>query len=250
MRRIGIISVSLLVIYFLFSLNLYAETSLVLWNTLGSDEEILNSKVGPGLEFYDQSVHGGTGIADETGRRVYVPDVRKGNGKGVQLVGNYYITARIHNIILSNLDTLISPERGKIEVWYTQYADPVSYDHNVYRIFDGPYGFGPGIALYSEVNPADPSDVALRFALAFGGTNVEINFPISQYNGKWIEIAAVWDRTGIGGTSKTMRLDVNNVPVAFTTENDWGTTVGDKADICGANDAAGYFAIGSLKIYD
>ena len=62
---------------------------LVLWNKLGSDEEVLNSAFGPDLEFYT----GGGSSPDGIANRKYVPAVF-GNGVTID-TGSYYCTQRI-----------------------------------------------------------------------------------------------------------------------------------------------------------
>lgn len=250
MKDIGISLAFTLAILLLFSVNLNAESNgLMFWNTLGSDEEVLNSEVGANLEFYNPSVHGGTGCCDAVGNRIYVEGPFENFENGVQLSGSYDVTARIHNIVLSNLTNYISSERGTIEVWYMQTEDPVPYSHNIYRIFDGSFGLNSGMGLQSSDNN-DGTGKDLTFYLYFGGTNTYVTSDISAYNGEWIHIAAVWDRAGIDGTSDAMRLYVNESQAAATTQNTWGISVGSLADICGANDAAGYFSMDNLIIWN
>src|SRR5262249_25045556 len=76
-------------------------------------------------------------------------------------------------------------------------------------------------------------------------------YDITAYNNSWIHLAGVWDRQGIAGTTDTMRLYLNGVEVASTTQNGWGTTVGTVADIDGGNDAdiVGKFSIDNLKLW-
>lgn len=225
--------------------SLHAQGSnLVLWNKLGSGEEILNSEVGPNLEFYDPSLHGGTGCCDAIGNREYVTGPFEAFGNGVMLSGSYSVCDRIHNIILTNLSNYLSPEKGTIEAWYMQTEDPVAYFHNIYRIFDGSFGLNGGMGFQSDETSG------LVFWLTFGGTQSLVAYDISAYNNTWIHIAAVWNRIGIDGTNDTMRLYVDGNIVATTTQNNWGTAVGDLADICGANDAAGYFSMDNLKIWN
>jgi hypothetical protein len=219
-----------------------ADSPVVLWNELGSDDEVLNSEVGPNLEFYDPSVHGTTGCCDEIGSRSYVSGVF---GDGVMLSGGpYYVVSRIHNIVLSNLASYISPEQGTIAVWYKQINPPVAYLRNIYRIFDGAFGLGSGMGFMDQ----DPQ--GLSFGLGFGGTYTQINTDISSYNNSWIHIAAVWDRNGINGSSDAMRLYIDGVIAASTNQNNWGTTVGNFADICGSNDDDENFVMDNLVIYD
>ncbi|WP_167505794.1 LamG domain-containing protein [Desulfosediminicola flagellatus] len=224
------------------TLNAQSDDYVVLWNKLGSEDEILNSEIGPNLEFYDQDLHDPPGCCDVEGGRLYDFGVF---GNGVMLSGGpYYVTARIHNLVLSNLSSYVSSEQGTIAVWYMQKNDPVSYVNNVYRIFDGDFGLGAGMQFQSV------EDGGLVFSLAFGGETSSVNTDISTFNNTWIHIAAVWDRNGIAGTPEALRLYVDGVKVASTTQNNWGTSVGDMADICGSNDDDENFAMDNLVIYD
>jgi hypothetical protein len=75
---------------------------------------------------------------------------------------------------------------------------------------------------------------------------------VSQYNGTWFHLAAVWNRQGIGGSSETMQLYVNGAKVAATSQNNWGTAVGSAVDIGGANDnnCANVFFVDNLKLWN
>lgn len=214
---------------------------LVLWNKLGGDEEVLNSAFGPNLEFYT----GGGSSPDGIANREYVPGVF---ANGVTIgTGSYNNMQRIRNIVLTDLPNYISPEKGTIEVWYKQNEVPVAYSHGVYRLFDGSFGLESGICF--DVTPAS----GLRLGLGFGGQYRNIMYDVNNFpNDQWIHLASVWDRSGIDGTSETMRLYVDGNKVALGTDNDWGTSVGYRADICGGNDhnIAQKFAMDNLIIWN
>jgi hypothetical protein len=218
---------------------------LVLWNKLGSDEEVLNSTFGPDLEFYT----GGSG-PEVQGDREYVPGKF---GNGVTLKGSYSNMDRIHNLVLNNLGDVIDPEKGCIELWYYQTEGPIAYSHGVYRLFDGAYGFSNGIA-FQAIDDLGDKPTAIHFALRFGAaTWREIWYDIANIpNNEWVHLAASWDRNGIDGTSETMRLYVDGEKVAAITENDWGNTVGERVDICGGNDhnIIGKFIMDNLKVWN
>ena len=222
------------------SQSAYAQPEgLVLWNKLGSDEEVLNSAFGPDLEFYI----GGGGI-EVQGDREYLP---------VTLKGVYFNMARVHNLVLSNLSNVIDPEKGCIELWYYHTALPEGYSYNCYRLFDGIYGLGAGMGFDLYDYYYQPKKT-LRFWLSFGASGVPTleydanNIPVNQ----WVHLAASWDRDGINGSSETIRLYVNGAKVAWSTLNGWGNTVGSRADICGGNDRdiAGKFCMDNLKIWN
>ena len=214
--------------------------SLVLWNKLGSNEEVLNSAFGPNLEFYQ----GGGSSPDGIANREYVPGVF---ANGVTIgTGNYYNMQRIRNIVLTDLPNYISPEQGTIEVWYKQKEVPIACSHGIYRLFDGAYGLESGVCF--DVHPT-----CLRLGLGFGGQFRQITYDVNNLpNDQWIHLASVWDRSGIDGTTETIRLYADGNKVASGTYNDWGTSVGYWADICGGNDhnIAQKFAMDNLIIWN
>ncbi|MBN1583199.1 MAG: hypothetical protein JXA89_20995 [Anaerolineae bacterium] len=211
---------------------------LMLWNELGSDDQVFNSAFGPGLEFYT----GGGGL-EVQGDREYVPGKYS---NGVTLKGTYGNMDRIHNLVLDNVGDVIDPERGTVELWYYQTAVPVAYSYGVYRLFDGSFGLGSGMGLF-----AVPDGIV--FELRFDGQRESIQHDYANVpNNEWIHVAATWDRAGIDGTLETMRLYINGEKVEAAMGNGWGTTVGQRADICGGNDhnIIGKFEMDSLKIWN
>jgi hypothetical protein len=218
-----------------------AKAAPILWNRLGSNQEILNSDYGPNLNFY-----GGGSWPDVSANPAYVPGVF-GNGLTIG-PGSYGSEDREHNVVWNNLNQYLSPDHGTIEVWYKQNSDPVGFSHGVYRIFDGSYGLGSGISFDSETVP----NTALYFGMDFGGTYSGVSYDISAFNGTWIHLAGVWDRAGIAGSGDKIRLYLNGNLVAATTVATWGSVVGQQADIGGGNDAdiANQFAIDNLQVYD
>ena len=212
--------------------------SLVLWNRLGSASEIQNSAYGPGLQFY-----GGGDVFSVPATPAYVPGVF---GGALSIgPGNYSSEDRVHNVILNNANQYINSEHGTVEFWYLQNRDPVDYVNGIFRMFDGGFGLGGGVGIESTSS-------GLHFNLQFGGTFVDVQDNILPFDGTWIHIAGVWDRAGINGSTDTMRLYVNGTVVASTSLNTWGTTMGTRVDIGGANDydIVNAFAEDNLKVYD
>ena len=219
---------------------------LVFWNTLGSDTEVLNSRVGPDLSFYT----GGDGL-NSPANHEYAP-AKKGNGITIA-PGTYFVGQRLHNVVMTDPGTVINPERGAIVCYFRQNQSPVAYSNNPYRIFDGPYGLDCGLGFVSYDYIGDGLSDALWFELTLGGTTAIIsstNFNV--YNGQWLRVAAVWDRAGINGTNETMRIYINGEKAAAGQDTGWGTLFGAQADIAGGNDQniAGKFYVDELKIYD
>jgi hypothetical protein len=222
-----------------------ASPGIVLWNKLGSASEVLGSAYGPNLGFYNTP-----GGFDVVGNPNYVPGVF-GNGLSIG-PGGYNIVDREHTVVWSGVDQYLSPEQGTISVWYKQNSDPIGFDHGVYRLFDGGYGLGSGIGLQSLAAFPVAGPPLLYFGMSFGGTDTEVAYNISPFNGTWIHVAGVWDRNGIDNTADRIRLYINGNVVASTISAGWGTAVGQFADIAGGNDQniAGQFAIDNLKVYN
>jgi hypothetical protein len=244
---------------------------LLLWNKLGSIEEIMQSAVGPGLDFF---------TCEEFACGLDIPGQLQfefGGIRGAASItgGPYFSTARIHTALLR--DAIMSPERGTVEAWYRQGSDPVPFGHDPHRIFGGPYS----LVGVNEVNlyvqdDIDSSDPRLEFTVFFGQEPCPFveayvvpalslvdggkGVPISSHNGRWIHVAGVWDRNGIAGTTDTVRLYVDGTLVAATQVNDWGTTTCDQrlpgadrciSDVVGCNDTcADKFVVDNLKIWD
>lgn len=203
---------------------------LVFWNKLGSDQEVLNSEIGPDLEF-------------SSFPREYV----QGNfGGAVTLApGNYSSGQRIYNLMLNDVDEVIDPEKGTISTWYYQVAAPVNFTHNAYRLFDGSFGLLSGIGLTVMHD-------AIYFDLQFAGDRILVNYDIANIpDGEWMHIGATWNREGIDDSGETMQLYINGEKVASTTDSTWGTIVGETADIAGGNDTeiGNKFYQDNLKVY-
>jgi hypothetical protein len=240
---------------------------LLLWNRLGSIEEVTHSAFGPDLDRFSCAEFG-CGL-DIPGRLQF------GGVRGAASItrGPYSIFSRIHTALLR--DAIMSPDRGTVEAWYKQRRDPVPFRHNPHRIFGGPYSLVgvDEVNLYVQ-DALDSGDPRLHFTVFFGqepdGAPYVVpalslvdggdGVPISSYNGQWIHVAGVWDRSGIAGTTDTVRLYVNGTVVAASQLNDWGTTTCDQrlpgedrclTDVVGCNDTcADVFAVDNLKVWD
>lgn len=124
---------------------------MVLWNKLGGESEITNSAYGPDLQFYT-----GGSWPDSSANPAYVPGVF--GGALTIGEGNYTVYSRVHHAVLTNVQNVINPNHGTVEVWLYQVTDPVVDDHGIYRIFDGAFGFGCG--MYFTAMPAKASNWA------------------------------------------------------------------------------------------
>jgi hypothetical protein len=218
--------------------------------------------------------HGDCSI-DVNGTLGYVPGVD--GGAATVGEGPYFSQARVHTAVLRT--SILNPEHGAVEAWYRQRSNPVPYEHNPHRIFGGPYSLTgvDEVMLYSS-DRIDSGDPRLHFELFFGQepppfvpahvvavrsvADGRRGYRISRLNGRWIHVAGVWDRRGIGGTNDTVRLYVNGEVVAKSTATSWGTTTCARRvsarpggacflDVAGCNDTcAGTFAVDDLKVWN
>jgi hypothetical protein len=233
---------------------------LVLYNTLDNRAAVLDSRVGPALGFYrdgDCAANPscfGPGIDVKASPR-FVPSPRS----GALTIGAapYEIVQREHNVVLRNPARVLSAERGTISVWYRQNVDPIGYRFGVYRIVGGAYGLGEGIGLWAEAeeNGRMRFAVGLRqqdFVEVYSVTDGRRGYENSAYNGKWVHLRASWDRTGIAGSTDTLRLSVNGRLVATARGSGWDSQIGTVVDIAGGNDAeiAGKFFVDELRLWN
>ena len=174
------------------------NSNLILWNKLGSIDEVEHSVVGPngtivGSVNFNNTVKFSKGITPNTGDA----------GSGVNFP-----------------TTVVDPERGCVEMWVKFYYAPVAYSYGVYG-FINVHHWTHNVMLFSWHNDRS----LLQFSLQFNGTDRHAE--LTGFNPALdtpIHIACVWDRTGIDETSEYMRIYVNGGKVAVNdTNNDWGT---------------------------
>jgi hypothetical protein len=252
---------------------------LLLWNRLGSAQEITHSAYGPNLTLFDCRDRAltipffrGHCSTDVRGKLRFVRGV---HGRAATVAGRYFSTARVHTAILR--ESILNPERGAVEAWFRQRSIPVAFKHDQYRIFGGPYSLtgADEVMLFSGTSQGRPR---LQFELFFGQepppfvqahfvavrslVDGRRGFRISRLNGRWIHVAGVWDRQGIASTRDTVRLYVNGKVVAASRATSWGTTPCGRRvsarpagacfpDVAGCNDrCAGTFAVDELKLWN
>lgn len=222
------------------------DGKLIFWNKLGSNDEVLNSEVGPDLEFFTEN----DGLHVPANREYVAGKL----GNAITIApGSYGTSQRVHNLVLNDLPSVINPERGAIECYFFQNSSPIAYNHNPHRIFDGPYGFLSRLGFASLDYNEDGKTNSLTFYLDLGGSPVSVNYmTFGTYNGQWVHVAAAWDRSGIGSSDETMQLFINGNKVASSTAKGWGNALGQRADIAGGNDSniARQFYVDEMKIYD
>ena len=255
-----------------------AETSpptpkgLVFWNTLGSVYEVTHSAVGPNLKLFNcrakRAPHFGPRCSiDVPGKLAFVD--RSFSKAATVGGGPYFPAARVHTAELRK--SILNPEHGAIDAWYWQKKDPVPFVDNPHRIFAGGYNLGGAGDVNLQVQDrVDTGDPRLLFSIFFGRNKAHptiiwarsiedhrIGYPITQFTGQWIHVAAAWDRRGIDGSTDTVRMYVNGQVVAISHKRNWGrVTCGMRKvrcwdDVVGCNDTcAGTFAVDELRIWD
>lgn len=217
----------------------------VFWNKLDSSSgSTVPSEIGPDL-------------ADAGSETAFVPGYF---GNAVTLAGSYASGQRIHNLTLNGLDSLLTPNHGAVELWYYQTAAPVAFVYNAYRLFDGAFGFDPGIGItIYEDGDASNGGGRILFNLGNGAELVyakdasgNFGYDISGLSNQWLHIAATWDSEGINGSADTMRVYLNNDVVATSQAALAVSAFGTSADIAGGNDGsiAGKFLVDNLKLWD
>jgi len=232
------------------------QPGLVFSNTLASKYNVLHSSVGPNLEF----CHGQDGCTQGP----YVaanPAYVQGHGMNMHAItigpGNYFGGARVINVILPDLGSVVNSDQGTISVWFKANAAPVAYQYGVYRIFGGSFGLGnPGVVLYMDasdrlyftVGATDPTTAVTANSVK----DRKPGMPMTRFIGQWIHIQAVWNRNGIGTSGQTLQLFINSGKTAVATASGWSTDVGTLTDIAGGNDGHidGKFDEGQLEIYN
>ena len=252
---------------------------LLLWNKLGSASEIAHSAYGPNLRRFDcrdrTAPHFDSRCTiDRTGVLSHPAGVFGGAASIAR--GPYRTQTRIHAALLRT--SILNPEHGAVEAWYRQKGDPVPSKHNPHRIFGGPYSLTgvDEVELYAQ-DRLDSDDPRLHFAVWFGEepppstpakfvavrslADRGLGYRISALNGRWIHVAGVWDRRGIGGSIDTVRLYVDGEVVAAARAKNWGTTPCGRRvsarpagacfiDVAGCNDTcAGRFSVDNLKVW-
>lgn len=170
---------------------------LLLWNKLGSVQEVQNSAIGPDGTIID-SVH-------------FNNDVKFGKG----------ITPKTGNGN-SGVDfptTIVDPEKGCVEMWVEFYYEPQAYNYGAYGFINVAH-WSSDIMSFFWYN-----DGRLSFNIKFNGTKRKVE--LNDYNPSLntpVHLACVWDKNGINGSGDYMRIYVNGSLVASNNiDNDWGT---------------------------
>ena len=208
---------------------------LVLWNKLGSIDEVQNSKVGTG------GVIVGTSYAFEPGYN--------GNGYVRKATGENYVN--FPGSILQNLK-----EKGTVELWVNpKVVKPVPYSYGVFAIVGNIFGtsshvyiaWGDGVSgtgFYGTIN--------------FDGTGHQTPSEAEQFEatiGTPFHVVLCWDVNGIDGSTNTLRLyrdgeiigSLNDTWDAYNTSTNYeGFNLGMGPDGNGYDK----FIVDELKVWD
>lgn len=208
------------------------EEGLVLWNKLGSVEEVENSEVGP-----NGSIFGS--VSFDVGRydNGVVPNIGWFES-GVDFPG-----------------TVFDPEQGTLEFWMNTYYQPVPYEYGVYGFMNNVYfeSFGQPFNFLWH----NPEATTLQLYFLFGPREEhEIQIFYNDFYPKVnqpVHLAVVWDRMGIEGSEQTLRIYINGEVVAYSQESNWGTDNSSSFRIANGWDSdyeENRFSMDNLKVYN
>jgi hypothetical protein len=204
------------------------EKALILWNKLGSIEEVTNSEVGP------------------NGKVIGPIDfglVKFGNGV-IPKEGNFE----------SGVDfpsSIFNPESGTIEFWMKAFFLPEPYEFGVYGFINNTYFESARQPLHWFWHNPTSNTVWFKFGLS-DGVKVEISDFNPEIN-KPVHMALVWDRNGIEGTEETIRMYINGSVKATSKSKNWGTDNGGESRIANGWDwdySENRFAMDNFKVFN
>ncbi|MFN8176858.1 MAG: LamG-like jellyroll fold domain-containing protein [bacterium] len=194
-----------------------ARANLLLWNTLGSRDEVENSAVGP-----DFFIEGTVGFQEGV------------SGGAFYSTGHWYLGNRI---VIPESGLQLNPEEGTVQAWVMYPRDPIvsAYNYSMFSILDGVYQggadrdptlgeqvvcwVGDGVTgvlytYYVDLNFAGPQGDPVRVTIP----HVDDTF----HPGEWHNVAIVWKRTGIAGSANTLRVYLDGVLRGTNDSPDWG----------------------------
>ncbi|NTV51391.1 MAG: LamG domain-containing protein [Candidatus Firestonebacteria bacterium] len=209
---------------------------LLLWNKLGSVDEVTHSLVGPNLTF----------SGNATDNLVFEP-VKYGNGfrsenrwRGVEVPA-----------------AMLNPARGCYEMWFkSQVTRPVAYQYGRLQWLDqSPMGTGGFMQLvWDDGTPYGGVNNSLDVCV--GDLNISIGTFTAEI-GRMYHLALVWDVNGIAGSQDTVRVYIDGNLYAATTQTYHpiaGNGVGNIGRIQnttpGWDDCFGKLTFDNLKIWD
>jgi hypothetical protein len=218
----------------------------VLWNKLGSLDEVQNSEVGANFV-----VEGNVGFTDGV------------FGNGFFSTGHWYLGNRI---IIPENGLQLDPQGGTIEAWVMYPQDPIvwAYKYGMFGILDGPYQSGPGRdntlgqQVVNFIGDGVTGDLYTYYVGVNFGNGVSVEIPnIDQVfqPGDFHHVAIVWEKDGIDGSSNRIRVYIDNVLMGSSDDNNWGTDpdVGNRHTVAkgaGFDDGTPAYVIDNLKVWN
>jgi len=190
-------------------------SKLMLWNKLGSDEEITHSEIG------ENGTIVGTSYAYEPGKF--------GDGYVRKDVGQNYIA-----FPASILDPLT--ERGTIELWINpKVPQPVPFEYGDWGLIGNPYGhFGvPDVFNIGVIWGEEPGEKGFVGLVRFDENGVGTPGEPTQFVATPFEpfhVAISWDIEGIDGSADTVRVYRDGEIVSSTTAA-WNPNGTERYDI-------------------
>jgi hypothetical protein len=218
----------------------------ILWNKLGSLDEVRNSEVGANF-----IVEGNVGFTDGV------------FGNGFFSTGHWYLGNRI---IIPENGLQLDPQGGTIEAWVMYPQDPIvwAYDYGMFGILDGCYQSGSGRdntlgqQVINFIGDGVTGDLYTYYVLVNFGNTVRVEIPnIDQVfqPGDFHHVAIVWEKDGIDGSSNRIRVYIDNVLMGSSDDNNWGTDpdVGNRHTVAkgaGFDDGTPAFVIDNLEVWN
>lgn len=219
---------------------------LVLWNKLGSLDEVQNSEVGANFV-----VEGNVGFTDGVFEN------------GFFSTGHWYLGNRI---IIPENGLQLDPQRGTIEAWVMYPQDPIvwAYHYGMFGFLDGPYQSGPGRdntlgqQVTNFIGDGVTGDLYTYYVNVNFGNTVSVEIPnIDQVfqPEDFHHVAIVWEKDGIDSSSNRIRVYIDNVLMGSSDDNNWGTDpdVGNRHTVAkgaGFDDGTPAFVIDNLIIWN
>lgn len=246
MKSISPLYVLLLCIAVSQSFNPGASADVTFWNKLGSETEILNSEIGPGIQLASY-------LIPDWAQAQILPG-QFGNGLFVNHDTNEGWANDGGNFFAIDLaQTTLTPARGTIEFWFTFLYDSGTHNHAPFfktidafaNHFNGGYPRAD-VSLQGTWGGWDYGTYGKWFCFSVAG--VDVCTPeysagpggaLDFQSGTTMHFAFVWDASGIDGTADTIRIYVDGRQWAATQE---------KLQITGELDQFMY--IGSSPNYD
>lgn len=203
----------------------FAQAEVVFWNKLGSEEEILNSEIGPGIQQ--------TSYKMEDWEEARIIPGRFGNGLFINHDTNEGWSDDGANFFAIDLDqTSLTLAQGTIEFWFKFLYNSGTHNHAYFfqtadeftnHFWDGyPWDFSGGYSIQfaGSWNGWDYGEYGKRFGFYAGNSSANNYITTPDFSaapggaldfetGTFMHFAFVWNANGIDDTADTMRIYVD-----------------------------------------